>query len=947
MNNTNQTNATDVIEKVFQKSKVETHEKPASNLPPKKPGGLGRWIIEHRIYFLVFAIPTLIMYIAYAVFKVHPFGDNSVLVLDLNGQYVYYYEMLRDAFWGKTSFIYNWGRNLSGETFGIFAYYLASPFMLIICLLPRVMMCGAIEIVQLAKIGTAAVTFSFFLKKTSSPKNVSLIVFSSCYALMAYMVVELMDPMWLDGLIYLPLIMWGVHRLINERVMLPYIIPLALMFMAHFYIGYMVGIFTLLYFIYYSVSREGRILPKNYFGVCVRFFFGTITAIMCASIVLITVYNSLKLGKLEFTEPDFTIKTQFDMFTFSTKLFPLSYDTVRPEGLPMIYCGTITLLLLPLFFLNSKISMKEKASKGGLLAVVLIFMYIKPLDMAMHGFQVPNWLPYRYSFAFCFVMLLIAYRAFENLDGITTKELGLTFFGLIAYLIYLDNNGYEHFQKLETTAVTADDNKYSIQGVWFSAIVILVMYILLYLYKKYNKKIAVSFALVCFVSIELFANSYDTLEKIDKDVAYSKFSSYQDYMIDLREAVDRVNEYDTSPFFRMESTYHRTVNDPIGTGYYGLSHSSSTMNAPALTALEKLGFAYGGHYTKYLGSTYITDAIFGIRYLMDWNQTYTRQTPIPNKYGKVQYTSDSSSKIDLYENPYALSLGFAADKMINTLSLEDTNPFANQNMMFNYILGENGEFKEFFTRVMPMQIDTVNLATAGASGGHVKYYFEDTSVGECHKDYVFEMETSGELYMYFPTDYERKCNVWLSTDEVFAEEEGEFDFARYFFEGDYESILNLGYFEKGTSVRVRVSIPTDPGEAYWQEEYFYTLDMDAFESAISEIKKNQWELSEMSDTYLEGTITSNGNQTLFTTIPYEEGWTIKVDGKKVEPDIVGGAFISIPLTEGKHTVTMKFMPNYFVVSIFVTIVGVLIAVVIFMFEYKNGKIIKRILKKSQ
>ena len=102
-------------------------------------------IWRRRIYFPVFFIPVAVMYIAYAFFNVHPFGTNSVLVLDLNGQYVYYYEALRDAFWGDGSLMYDWSRNLSGEMFGIFAYYLASPFMLIICLLPRTLVGSSIS----------------------------------------------------------------------------------------------------------------------------------------------------------------------------------------------------------------------------------------------------------------------------------------------------------------------------------------------------------------------------------------------------------------------------------------------------------------------------------------------------------------------------------------------------------------------------------------------------------------------------------------------------------------------------------------------------------------------------------------------------------------------------------------------------------------------------------
>ena len=140
-----------------------------------------------------------------------------------------------------TSFFHNWSRNLSGEMFGVFAYYLASPFMLIICLLPRAWMCGAIELLQLLKMGAAAAAFAFFLKRTSKPKNLSVIVFSSCYSLMSYMVVQLMNPMWLDGLILLPLICLGVHRLVDEGKLLPLTIPMALMFITHFYIGYMIG----------------------------------------------------------------------------------------------------------------------------------------------------------------------------------------------------------------------------------------------------------------------------------------------------------------------------------------------------------------------------------------------------------------------------------------------------------------------------------------------------------------------------------------------------------------------------------------------------------------------------------------------------------------------------------------------------------------------------------
>ena len=50
------------------------------------------WISRNYIYVIAFFIPFTLMYITYALFEVHPYGNNSVLVLDLNGQYVYNFE---------------------------------------------------------------------------------------------------------------------------------------------------------------------------------------------------------------------------------------------------------------------------------------------------------------------------------------------------------------------------------------------------------------------------------------------------------------------------------------------------------------------------------------------------------------------------------------------------------------------------------------------------------------------------------------------------------------------------------------------------------------------------------------------------------------------------------------------------------------------------------------
>ena len=84
-------------------------------------------LYEMRHAGLAFLFPVLIMALIYIAMEVWPFGNNSVLVLDLNGQYVYYFEALRDILRGEQGILYSFERALGGEFLGFFAYYLASP----------------------------------------------------------------------------------------------------------------------------------------------------------------------------------------------------------------------------------------------------------------------------------------------------------------------------------------------------------------------------------------------------------------------------------------------------------------------------------------------------------------------------------------------------------------------------------------------------------------------------------------------------------------------------------------------------------------------------------------------------------------------------------------------------------------------------------------------------
>ena len=876
------------------------------------------WIYSKRVYIFAFFISALILFGAYAAFGVHPFGDNSVLVLDLNGQYVYYFENLRDAFWGNGSLTMSWSRNLSGEIIGIYAYYLASPFTLIVMLFPRSMITESLLIMQLCKVGSSAVAFCYFLKKSRKLSSRTALIFSISYSLMSYIIVQLMDPMWLDGLILLPLICIGIEKLIDENKWLYLIIPLALMFIANFYIGWMIAFFSVLYFIAYYFFISETTSPfsfKNFVQRGMAFAAGGFTSAALASWILIPLYYSLKLGKFNFTDPTYEWKTQFNIFDFFTNLMPNAYDTCRPEGSPVIYCGVITLILLPLFFFNRNIEFRKKIGYGMLAFSIIISMYVSNIDIAWHGFQVPNWLPYRYSFTFSFILLIMAAQAFERIEGITFKEIGIVFFLLIGSYFYLDKQDYKNID--------------TITSIWYAVLLTAIYALLLYMHKKNYKAKGFIIALIAFVAIEQFLSSLYTMDAINSDVVYSKYSSYNKYITLGRDTVSKIYDMDDD-IYRIEKNYHRTVNDAMAFGSFGISHSSSTLNSAPIQFLRRLGFSYGGHYIKYKGSTYVTDAVLGIKYIMEKGSAVVDEGEQPvveinNHYTDLVLANGNDKDIFyVYKNPYSLPIGFMADNAIKDVDVSGENPFYNQNQLLSALVSD--QYTEYFKKI---EIDNIIPENVNVSnyGNHTKYV-RRVDGENAQVEYLFTAPSNDMIYMYLPSNYERKANLWLNDE-----------FLDYYYEGGNMVIQTLGRFQQGEQISLVAAMNDEKDELLIKDQWFYSLDEEAFKAAVEKLKESPLEITYFKENHLKGNVTAKKDGVLFTTITYEPGWTVTVDGKKVEPVKLCNALIGIPVSAGTHQIEMKFFPYGMKLGMILSLSGLIIVIVIAISEHKAKKVL--------
>ena len=57
----------------------------------------------------------------------------------------------------------------------------------------------------------------------------------------------------------------------------------------------------------------------------------------------------------------------------------------------------------------------------------------------------------------------------------------------------------------------------------------------------------------------------------------------------------------------------------------------------------------------------------------------------------------------------------------------------------------------------------------------------------------------------------------------------------------------------------------------------------ALEAVYGKMNQNPMVLSRWTDTELSGSITADTAGVMYTSIPYDKGWTILVDGKAVTP----------------------------------------------------------------
>jgi len=494
------------------------------------------YLINIIIVLGIFMIVLLLRHIS-------PFGEISFKITDGVFQYrPMLYDFIKKIQEGNL-LNYSFNNGLGSPTIFEYCYYLASPLNLIAILFktPDSMFLSTI-IIKLI-VGTIIMTY-YTQSKTDNKYIITIATIS--YMFSSFLITYFSFITWLDIIILFPLFQKGLEDLLDKKKPNTYIISLALLTICNFSLSFSIYIYTIIYFIIYELfyKKQSNKEKINSFNHIALYTIITFIMIFIWIYILFTIFIKTNIANTELTSSNYVL-------TFIDLLKSLLYgntnniSTIEGNAFPNIACNHFILMNIIYYFINNKISKKDK--KYTLIAIIIILMafYLKPFDYVLNLFHSVRGYPFRYSYIICFLSIKLMINNFMTFTKEDAKKILLTI-PVIALLILITFKGTE--------------SKIIITNIIFT--LSLLVFFLLYDDNKYTK------LLLCFiVIIESFTITYINITDNEKtvEIDYSLYEKEnqkyrQNYAISENESITNNLYYNKKVTYQFSSlSYARSL----------------------------------------------------------------------------------------------------------------------------------------------------------------------------------------------------------------------------------------------------------------------------------------------------------------------------------------------------------------------------------------------------
>ena len=249
---------------------------------------------------------------------------------------------------------------------------------------------------------------------------------------------------------------------------------------------------------------------------------------------------------------------------------------------------------------------------------------------------------------------------------------------------------------------------------------------------------------------------------------------------------------------------------------------------------------------------------------------------------------------------------------IRTWNYEQENPFM---VLDDYVRAvTQNKYTSVFTEIEPVDVSAANIELSSTGDG----MWDSTLKNETKKSktiLTYQAQQTGKQYLFIEAD---------DADAITVSQEKKDD--KIEIRNDCGSIVNLGEMDSGTEFTITIEYKEGKGGSV--VSHVCTMDEAVWQDAYKMLSASMLDVTDYGDSCLKGTIDVQEDGVFVTSVPYEAGWQLKVDGHTREiNELIGGAWISTSLSAGEHQIELSFRPPGLIAGLLITLasIGLLIA----------------------
>lgn len=302
-------------------------------------------------------------------------------------------------------------------------------------------------------------------------------------------------------------------------------------------------------------------------------------------------------------------------------------------------------------------------------------------------------------------------------------------------------------------------------------------------------------------------------------------------------------------------------------------------------------------------------------------------------YDSIYEKIYSNKNVNIYKNDYVLPVGYATKRFINSSDFNDLSyPDNVINLLGNAITNEK-------TNVDILHTDVLNPNYTLISSDNVKYKKTDYGYEiEAGKKAKIKLKLNNDLdnkllFIDFDILENVSCghpDLSIQINDVknkltciewkYNNQNNHFSYVLF----DIKDNILILSLEKGKYKLGNINVST--------------LDFEKLEKINSYIDPFIFDMDRTKGDKIVGSIDVKDDGYFTISIPYDKGFSIFVDNKKIDYDRVNGAFIGFKINRGEHNIEIIYKAPYKKVGVIFSIIGIisLICVVWFERRYKDG-----------